>query len=630
MPSVPYVVAAPSNDVDPVAGVPRGVCVARPRHVGRHLRAWQAEAVRRWFALGCPQDFLAEATPGAGKTVFTFHLLASYGLEGRGGSPLPITVVCPTAHLRKQWQVAAHEFGVNLCTELSRDHLDRSFHGAVLTYQQVLTNPERYRRSLGWGWAISDECHHAGEGKSWADALVHAFGDAQYRLALSGTAFRSDTCRIPFIRYGEDDVSVADFRYGYGDALRDRVVRPVYFITFGGEASWFKDGRTRSAAFGEVVAREHSAARLRTALDPAGGWMQAALRRAHQRLLDIRRGGHPNAGGLAVCIDQAHARRVAEQLRIITGSTPAVALSDDPDSSLVITQFASGMAPWIVAVRQVSEGTDIPRLRVGVWATNATTELFFRQWVGRFVRVVSGIPDQDAFLYLPADPVLLRHARALAEERAHHLPAPAQGDDDVPRERTTVAMESDYQALGSTAVESEIVFGSQVVQPAELDRARAVALGLGLELEDPLVFALALRREVGPGAECEIPLEAKRRALRSLLSRRVREYCVRTGASHRDAYARLKRRAGRPVSRLNEVTLIRHVRIVEGWIAVECQPHAGFDHALPHEDAAARLVTVERWSAEAMPRNSVAGACYRRPTATDPSIRQIPSSAPDV
>jgi superfamily II DNA or RNA helicase len=598
MPAVPHLVSVSSADVEAAAGCAGEGAVVRSRHSGRPLRAWQSEAVGRWFALGCPQDFLAEATPGAGKTVFAFHLLSSSDLKVRDGSPLTISVLCPTAHLRKQWQVAAHSFGVDLCTELTRDHLDLSFHGAVLTYQQVLTNPERYRRSLGRGWAILDECHHAGEGKSWADALMHAFGDAQHRLSLSGTAFRSDACRIPFIRYSEDDVSVADYRYGYGDALRDRVVRPVYFITFGGEASWFKDGRTRSAAFGEVVSREDSAARLRTVLDPAGGWMQAALRRADQRLAALRRGGHPNAGGLVVCIDQAHARQVAERLRITTGSTPAVALSDDPESSLVITRFAIGISPWIVAVRQVSEGTDIPRLRVGVWATNATTELFFRQWVGRFVRVVGGIPDQDAFLYLPADPVLLRHARALAAERAHHLPARAPSDDDVRRERTSIVVESDYHAIGSTAVESKIIFGSHVVERAELERAHAVALDLGLELEDPLAFALALRHEVGPGAACEIPLEAKRRALRSLLSRHVREYCARTGAAHRDAYARLKRRAGRPVSRLNEVMLIRHVRTVEGWLAVERQPHTGLDHVPPQKDVMARVVPGEKPAAE--------------------------------
>lgn len=538
------------------------------------LRAWQAEAQARWVALGCPQDFLAEATPGAGKTTFALDLVTR--ARGERGDLLgtPISIVCPTAHLRKQWQAAASRFGIQLCSEVDGDRLVRGYHGAALTYQQVLADPERYRRTLGRGWAVLDECHHAGEGKSWAEALLHAFGDARHRLSLSGTAFRSDACRIPFVRYDDDGVSVADYRYAYGDALHDGVVRPIYFVSFGGEASWFKDGKTRSAAFGQVVSREDSAARLRTALDPAGGWMRNALYRAHQRLIEVRRAGHPEAGGLVVCIDQAHARRVAERLRSVSGTSPAVALSDDPDASAVIAAFAAGTAPWIVAVRQVSEGTDIPRLRVGVWATNAGTELFFRQVVGRFVRVVSGIREQDAFLYLPADVLLLRHARALAEERSHHLPEPLDEAEDVERERNPGAAESDFQALASTAADSEVVFGSRVLGRAELDRARAVALECGLVLDDPVAFAFALRDEVGPGTARDVPLEAKRRALRSVLSRRVREYCARTGDSHRETYARLKGRTGRPVSRLNEAALSRHVRTVEGWL-VAAQRRAG-------------------------------------------------------
>ena len=39
----------------------------------------------------------------------------------------------------------------------------------------------------------------------------------------------------------------------------------------------------------------------------------------------------------------------------------------------------------------VSEGVDIPRLRVGVFATTTTTELFFRQAVGRLVRWTPGV-----------------------------------------------------------------------------------------------------------------------------------------------------------------------------------------------------------------------------------------------
>lgn len=384
-----------------------------------------------------------------------------------------------------------------MCTEITGPYLDRAYHGAALTYQQVLAEPSRYRRSLGGGFAVLDECHHMGEGRSWADALNDAFGGASHRLALSGTAFRSDGCRIPFVRYDENGVSIADYRYGYAEALRDGVVRPVYFLSFGGETIWYRGGRKMQAAFGQALSREDAAARLRTALDPAGGWMAHVLRRGHQRLTRIRRDGHEDAGGLVVCMDQSHARGVAELLRRLTGSTPAMALSDDPHASAVIADYAGGRKEWIVAVRQVSEGTDIPRLPVGIWATNTSTELFFRQVVGRSVRVIPDLPQQDAYLYVPADPQLLRHALSLADERSHAIPLSQADVDDVPRGQTRPAPEPDFRALSSTGGEGEVVAGSRVISPAELTRAVEIAGAFGLSFTDPLSFALACEKQPG-------------------------------------------------------------------------------------------------------------------------------------
>jgi len=525
------------------------------------LRSWQEEAARRWDEMGRPGDFLAEATPGAGKTTFALHVARGVLADGDVGT---VAVVCPTTHLRGQWQLAAHRAGIELATGITGGRIERAYHGAAVTYQQVLAEPERYRRVLGSGFVVLDECHHAAEGRSWAEAMFHAFHSAAHRLSLSGTAFRSDACRIPFIRYDPAGVSLADYRYGYGEALREGVVRPVYFVSFGGETTWYKGGKMRSVAFEHAVAREESASRLRTALDPAGGWMGHAMQRAHERLLEIRRRGHPDAGGLVVCMDQAHARRVAERLRQLTGCVPAVALSDDPEASGVIARFAAGREQWIVAVRQVSEGTDIPRLRVGLWATNACTELFFRQVVGRLVRVVPGVPEQDAFLFLPADPVLIRHARALSEERSHHLPERSPSDLEIPRPTPVRVDEGDFRAIGSTATDAGVVVGARVLGPEELHRAQLVAEECGVALQDPLAFALALREAAGPCGGT-VPVEARRRALRSLLSRRIREYCAKSGSSHRDAYARLKRQAGRSVSRLDELGLGRHLRLVEAW-----------------------------------------------------------------
>jgi hypothetical protein len=162
----------------------------------------------------------------------------------------------------------------------------------------------------------------------------------------------------------------------------------------------------------------------------------------------------------------------------------------------------------------------------------------------------------------------LRHARALADERSHHLPQTPASELEIDRGYVPGAEEPDFRSLGSTASEAEIVFGSRVLGPAELERARMVAEQCGLRLDDPVAFAVVLRESAGPSMESDIPIEAKRRALRALLSRRVREYCARTGAAHRDTYARLKRTVGRPVGRLDESALARHIRTVETWLGV--------------------------------------------------------------
>jgi hypothetical protein len=61
----------------------------------------------------------------------------------------------------------------------------------------------------------------------------------------------------------------------------------------------------------------------------------------------------------------------------------------------------------------VSEGVDIPRLGVVVWATAASTELMVRQVAGRALRGRAEFARLPASVHMPADPRLIAHARAL-------------------------------------------------------------------------------------------------------------------------------------------------------------------------------------------------------------------------
>lgn len=400
------------------------------------LRPWQRAAFDK-FAASEHADFLTVATPGAGKTTFALAC-ARWALANERRR---IVVVAPTTHLKTQWVQAAHRMGLHLDHQWSpNDGVAKDVHGIVTTYQQVSTadTAKKLRGLANDAFVILDEVHHAGDERAWGDGVRTAFELANRRLSLSGTPFRSDTASIPFVRYEETGVggeAQPDFTYGYADALRDGgVVRPVYFPRFDGLMEWSAaDGSIVSANFHDELDRTGSSHRLRAALSLEGDWLAVVMGQAHERLLTIRR-TQPDAGALAICMDQDHARDIVRFIRNRFHVEADVVVSDDPDASGKIAAFAKSSRPWLVAVRMVSEGVDIPRLRVGVYASTVVTELFFRQAVGRFVRWTRGVPSQKAYVYLPDDPRLRQHAFQIAEARRHVLKPPADRDDEFSQE----------------------------------------------------------------------------------------------------------------------------------------------------------------------------------------------------
>ena len=379
------------------------------------LRAWQAAALGQYLET-MPQDFLAVATPGAGKTTFALRVATELLSSG---DVHKVTIVCPTEHLKYQWAEAAARVGIHIDPSYSNSQgaLGSRFDGVALTYAQVAANANlhRARTDQSRTLVILDEIHHGGDALSWGDAIREAFTPARRRLALTGTPFRSDTSPIPFVTYAEDAEGIrrsrADYTYGYGDALKDGVVRPVLFMSYSGQMRWrTKAGDEVAARLGEPLTKDLESQAWRTALDPAGEWIPAVLAAADQRLTEVRR-QVPDAGALVIASDQAKARAYAKQLRAITGEAPTVVLSDDNGASSRIEAFSASTDRWLVAVRMVSEGVDVPRLAVGVYATSTSTPLFFAQAVGRFVR--SRARGETASVFLPSvTPLLAQIGRA--------------------------------------------------------------------------------------------------------------------------------------------------------------------------------------------------------------------------
>lgn len=452
------------------------------------LRAWQQAALRRYID-AAPQDYLAVATPGAGKTTFALTV-ARMLLDSRVVQRLVIVV--PTEHLKTQWSQAAARQGISIDAEFTNSSAVNNAHdGVAVTYAQVGMKPTKHyqvataRKTL----VILDEIHHAGDAKSWGDGVRFAYEQAERRLALTGTPFRSDDSEIPFVQYKDVDgalVSQSDYTYGYSDALADGVVRPVVFLAYSGQARWRDSaGEEYEARLGTPLNAEQTARAWKTALDPKGEWIPAVLSAAHTRLMQLRE-SIPDAGGLVIATDTTTARAYAAILEKITGTKVTVVLSDEQGSSDRIKEFSDSTEQWMVAVRMVSEGVDVPRLAVGVYATSASTPLFFAQAIGRFVR--SRRPGESASVFLPSVPVLLDLASNMERQRNHVLgkpDRPNEGWDDellaqANKEETEPDEPGGYETLGAEAELESLIFDGSTYGTATMTGSAEEQEYLGL------------------------------------------------------------------------------------------------------------------------------------------------------
>ncbi|MHB1593862.1 MAG: DEAD/DEAH box helicase [Streptosporangiaceae bacterium] len=564
------------------------------------LRSWQKEAYREYFR-GARRDFLLVATPGAGKTAFALTIAAELLARREIAA---VTVVTPTEHLKHQWAQAADRIGLGLDPEFrnARGRTSTDFTGVAVTYAQVAAHPALHRQRTEYRstLVVFDEIHHAGDALSWGEAAREAFQPARRRLALTGTPFRSDANPIPFVSYLQDPDgswrSSSDYVYGYGPALADGVVRPVIFLAYSGEMRWqTRAGDEVTAALGTPMTADQTAQAWRTALDPAGEWVARVLEAADRRLSEVRR-DMPDAGGLVIAGDHEDARAYAALIRRLTGTRPVVVLSDDPAASKKIAAFAGSTDRWMVAVRMVSEGVDLPRLAVGVYATSVSTALFFAQAVGRFVRARRR--GETASVFLPSVPALLRYAAELEVERDHVLRP--RGDEDPEQELAEAQRRRDspdqldqaapFQALEASAHFDRALFdGGEFGTSAEEDDFLGLP-GL-LEPEQVAVLLRKRRAETGgrgtgraggpaapspgatpfgpatfgpaagvraagvptpdapaPGAPAKAPAATRQTltALRKELNGLVRAWHHRTGAPHGVIYADLRRACGGP------------------------------------------------------------------------------------
>jgi superfamily II DNA or RNA helicase len=408
------------------------------------LRNWQQDAtnvlLQEWNKNHDAKPLIA-ACPGAGKTLFAAHaahwLLAEEKCE-------VVVVVCPTVNIKAQWKEQFARFGIDAVDEATNetfryrrsknDHLTGGRTVICLTYNQVSQDKDlfveicRRYKSL----VIADEVHHADDSAAFGSALADIAHQATYRLALSGTPFNSTGGALAMCE-SEDFVNdegrlvrkaKALKTYSYGKAVYDRACRPVEFIKVMGKSYSTYRSLTDNTLFQKLVdlSRQNKTDSLGAVLDPDGEFMHDMVKDALAALQDIRH-HDKRAGMLVVAKDKDHGGRLCKMIETYCkdneqwrGYSCCEIYNDTPKAHDRIKQLNNDHTDIVVTVRLISEGVDVKRLRVGLYASDYLTQMFFIQFVGRFIRWEDRLDgSQHARVIIPGHVELLRFAREIEQ-----------------------------------------------------------------------------------------------------------------------------------------------------------------------------------------------------------------------
>jgi superfamily II DNA or RNA helicase len=467
----------------------------------KELRTCQRDARDTLITAVYPQkkNGTVVMSPATGKTTMTCAVL--YELLRRSNGGWKVLGAVPTSYLKTQWVKSAAEFGIQL--DPSGDPVVRSgFHGWVTTYAGLAQHANLFAE-LARKYHLfffGDEIHHAGQTRQWGDAVNLLYAVSKYQLALSGTLFRPDEVKIAGIDYDENGDCVADYYFGYSEALLAGYVRPIRFHLLDGEFEWTtKKGVYRNATFDTVLDPLEESERLRVALDPTQDWIKSMIVQADRTLNQIRSAEQPNAGALISCIDQEHAKVIARLIRQVTGENPAMVLSEDSAADKKIERFRRSTHKWLVAVRMVSEGVDIPRLRVLCYGTTILSELYFHQFIGRGMRICDS-SEEVCHVFMPNVAPLNRYAKHL-DLAVHQWKETLTRKKDQPA--PPMPAESYFQPLNSrmlgitpTTIDSK----AMAIELEELRREcskKAAELTITLGYKSPQIFYTHWMKQMG-------------------------------------------------------------------------------------------------------------------------------------
>lgn len=462
------------------------------RMSGVPLLPWQEDAVNLYKGAGAPPRFLLAAVPGGGKTITAVAI-------AREVRRFTIVLV-PQDDIVSDWRADLHSQGI--CpAEIKKGKDGRSIavgticpscgtpaSAVVMTYAFSAANPDilcKLLRERGPALLILDEIHHLRDGGAWLEPIKTAWPFAGHIkvLCLSGTPFRTDEESVPFIHTagpfkGEMAMIPAEWvvEYSYGKAVGDKppAVTQVIFERYDGDIEWLEESedgekRERSARLSGEHGKNTARKVRRHALNPAGNWLREVLSKADAKVQELRQGDDPRAGALTVCRNTDHAADTADLLTRIqsqpvfvytqsystrqhlpgngrvdertgerTGNEIRVRLANGADGS-VLDAYKESDAPHLVTVRKVSEGVNVPRLRVLVYATITRTMLFFMQVLGRVIRINRQLPktaDQTAWVFMPDEIEMRAFAAEIEQGAASAMVRDVLDDDEEEQDPT--------------------------------------------------------------------------------------------------------------------------------------------------------------------------------------------------
>src|SRR5690625_619449 len=362
-------------------------------------------------------------------------------------------------------------------------------------------------------------------------------------------------------------------------------------MAYSGQMRWqTSTGEVMEAQLGEAATKDMIASACRTALNPKGEWIAVVLKAADLRLTEVRR-NVPDAGGLVIATDHEDARAYAHILEKLSGEKVVTVLSDDPTASEKIEEFSDGDQRWMVAVRMVSEGVDVPRLCVGVYATSTSTPMFFAQAVGRFVR--SRKRGETASVFLPSVPKLTELANEMEEERDHALEidngVSVEDLEDAPEEdlmreaNQEESASSELTGAKFQALESQASFDKVLYDGGEFGTGGAIGsaeeldfLGIPGLLDADQVSTLLKQRQAEqlkrqprsskPQEDTNVVDHRQMKELRKKLSSSVSAWSARSGTPHGVIHNKLREVSGGPaVAQATKEQIEKRLETVQGW-----------------------------------------------------------------